>query len=87
VCDRVVAQHCNRVDMLLLIQLGGLLIVLLGLQMLGVLRLAWLARTYLHVDPERFAARGGLAGAFLVGAAFASAGHPASACSWAACWR
>ncbi len=55
---------------LLLIQLGGVLIVLFGLQMLGVLRLGWLARTYLHVDPERFAARGGLAGAFLVGAAF-----------------
>ncbi len=55
---------------LLLIQLGGVLIVLFGLQMLGILRLGWLARTYLHVDPERFAARGGLAGAFLVGAAF-----------------
>jgi cytochrome c-type biogenesis protein len=55
---------------LLLIQLGGLLIVLFGLQMLGILRLGWLARTYLHLDPERFAARGGLAGAFLVGAAF-----------------
>jgi cytochrome c-type biogenesis protein len=55
---------------LLLIQLGGLLIVLFGLQMLGVVRLGWLARNYLHVDPERFAARGGFAGAFLVGAAF-----------------
>src|SRR5260370_4999835 len=55
---------------LLLIQLGGVLIVLFGLQMLGVLRLGWLARTYLHVDADRFSARGGLAGAFLVGAAF-----------------
>jgi cytochrome c-type biogenesis protein len=55
---------------LLLIQLGGLLIVLFGLQMLGVLRLGWLARNYLHVDPARFAGRGGFAGAFLVGAAF-----------------
>src|SRR5216683_2587269 len=55
---------------LLLIQLGGLLIVLFGLQMLGILRLGWLARTYLHVDPAQFTARGGLAGAFLVGAAF-----------------
>src|SRR5260370_39092197 len=55
---------------LLLSQLGGVLIVLFGLQMLGVLRLGWLARAYLHVDPERFAARGGLAGAFVVGAAF-----------------
>src|SRR5260370_4505523 len=55
---------------LLLIQLGGVLIVLFGLQMLGILRLGWLARTYLHVDPERFAARGGLARAFVVGASF-----------------
>jgi hypothetical protein len=50
---------------LLLIQLGGVLIVLFGLQMLGVLRLGCLARTYLHVDPERFAARGALAGTVL----------------------
>jgi len=55
---------------LLLIQVGGVLIVLFGLQMLGVLRLGLLARTYLHIDAEPFAARGGLAGAFLVGAAF-----------------
>src|SRR5260370_9313904 len=38
--------------------------------MVGILGLGWVARTYLHVDPERFAARGGLAGAFVVGAAF-----------------
>lgn len=54
----------------LLMQVGGLLIVLFGLQMLGVLRLGWLARSYLRVDPARFAGRGGVAGAFLVGAAF-----------------
>jgi cytochrome c-type biogenesis protein len=54
----------------LLMQLGGLLIVLFGLQLLGVVRVGWLARAYLHVEPERVAARGGLAGAFLIGAAF-----------------
>lgn len=54
----------------LLMEAGGLLIVTFGLQMLGVLRLGGLARTYFHVDPSRFAARGGFAAAVLVGAAF-----------------
>lgn len=54
-----------------LMQLGGLLIVVFGLQMLGVLRLGVLAQEYLRVDPARFAARGGPLGAFLVGATFA----------------
>jgi cytochrome c-type biogenesis protein len=53
-----------------LTEAGGLLIVIFGLQMLGVLRLGWLARTYFHVDPSRFAGRGGFAAAVLVGAAF-----------------
>ena len=55
---------------LLLEQAGGLVIVVLGLQMLGLLRLGWLARTYLRVDPQRAASRGGMLGAFVVGAAF-----------------
>src|SRR2546427_5567515 len=54
----------------LLMQVGGLLIVLFGLQMVGRLRLGWLARTYFHMDPARFSGRGGFAGAALVGAAF-----------------
>jgi cytochrome c-type biogenesis protein len=54
----------------LLMEVGGLVIVVFGLQMLGVLRLAWLARTYFHRDPSRFATRGGVAAAALVGAAF-----------------
>ena len=54
----------------LLMQVGGVLIVLFGLQMIGVLRLGWLARTYFHMDPARFAGRGGFAGAALVGAVF-----------------
>lgn len=54
----------------LLMQIGGVLIVLFGLQMLGLLRLSWLARTYLRIDPAPFAGRGGVAGAFAVGAAF-----------------
>ncbi|MBI2755923.1 MAG: sulfite exporter TauE/SafE family protein [Chloroflexi bacterium] len=54
-----------------LMQLGGVMIVVFGLQMLGVLRLGWLAREYLRVDPHQFAGRGGPAGAFLVGATFA----------------
>ncbi|TME27313.1 MAG: cytochrome c biogenesis protein CcdA [Chloroflexi bacterium] len=55
---------------LLLMQIGGVLIVLFGLQMLGVLRLGWLARTYLHVEPARVAGRGGFMGAAMVGAVF-----------------
>lgn len=55
---------------LLLMQVGGVVIVLFGLQMLGILRFGWLARTYLHVEPQRLAPRGGMAGAFVVGAAF-----------------
>ena len=55
---------------LALMQIGGVLIVVFGLQMLGLLRLGWLARTYLHVDAARLAQRGGIAGAALVGAAF-----------------
>lgn len=55
----------------LLMRLGGVLIVVFGLQMLGVLRFGWLAREYLRIDPHRFAGRGGAAGAFLVGATFA----------------
>src|SRR5207302_11101939 len=55
---------------LLLMQIGGVVIVLFGLQMLGVLRFGWLARTYLHLEPQRLAPRGGMAGAFVVGAAF-----------------
>ena len=54
----------------LLMEAGGLLIVVFGLQMAGVLRLSWLARTYFHVDPSRFAGRGGVAAAVLMGAAF-----------------
>src|SRR5712692_349450 len=54
----------------LLMQVGGVLIVLFGLQMIGVLRLGWLARTYFRIDPTRLAGRGGVAGAFVVGAAF-----------------
>lgn len=54
-----------------LMQVGGTLIMVFGLQMLGVLRLGWLAREYLRVDPTRVAGRGGPAGAFLVGATFA----------------
>ena len=57
----------NRV---LLMHIGGALIVIFGMQMLGILRLGWLARAYLRLDPARFAGRGGIAGAFLVGAAF-----------------
>ena len=49
---------------------GGLLMVIFGLQMLGVLRFGWLARTYFHMDPAHFAGRAGLTTAFLVGAAF-----------------
>src|SRR6266852_5418072 len=64
----VLGASASALGLLMLEQ--RLLLVLFGLQMLGVLRLDSLARTYLHVDPERFAARGGLAGAFLVGAAF-----------------
>jgi len=55
---------------LVLMQVGGILIALFGLQMIGVLRLGWLARNYLHVDPARFAGRGGFAGAALMGGAF-----------------
>ena len=55
---------------LLLMQVGGVVIVLFGLQMLGILRFGWLARTYLHLEPQRLASRGGMAGAFVVGAAF-----------------
>src|SRR5438105_1329621 len=55
---------------LLLMQIGGVVIVLFGLQMLGILRFGWLAGTYLHVEPRRLAPRGGMAGAFFVGAAF-----------------
>jgi cytochrome c-type biogenesis protein len=55
---------------LLLEQAGGVVIVVLGLQMLGLLRLGWLARTYLRMDPQRAASRGGMLGAFVVGAAF-----------------
>jgi len=51
-------------------QIGGVVIVLFGMQMLGILRFGWLARTYLHVEPQRLAPRGGMAGAFVVGAAF-----------------
>lgn len=54
----------------ILMQLGGVLVVLFGLQMIGILRLGWLARTYLHVEPERLASPGGVASAFVVGAAF-----------------
>jgi cytochrome c-type biogenesis protein len=54
----------------LLMQIGGVLIVLFGLQMLGILRLEWLARTYLHVEPARVSGRGGFFGAALVGAVF-----------------
>ena len=55
---------------LLLMQIGGVLIVILGLQMLGVLRLDWLARTYLRVDPAVLPRGGGPASAFLVGTFF-----------------
>lgn len=58
----------------LLMQIGGVLIVIFGLQMVGILRLGWLARSYLRVEPARF---GGVSGrapgpgaAFLMGAAF-----------------
>jgi cytochrome c-type biogenesis protein len=54
----------------LLMEAGGLLIVVFGLHMLGALRLGWLARTYLHAEPGRFAGRGGCAAAVLMGAAF-----------------
>ncbi len=54
-----------------LMQLGGILIVVFGLQMLGVMRLGWLAREYLRVDPRHLAGREGPVGAFLVGATFA----------------
>ncbi len=57
-------------ERVLLMQVGGVLIVLFGLQMLGILRLGWLARTYLRADPAQFRGRGGPAGAFVMGAAF-----------------
>ena len=53
----------------LLVQLGGLLVFLLGLKYLGVLNLPWLDR---DIRPVLGKARGGSApGAFVVGAAFA----------------
>jgi len=54
----------------ILMQIGGILVVIFGLQMLGVLRLGWLARELRIVDPARFAAHRGPAGAFLIGATF-----------------
>lgn len=54
----------------LLMRIGGVLIVVFGLQMLGVLRLGWLARSYRGVDPPRLPGGGGPVGAFLVGTAF-----------------
>jgi cytochrome c-type biogenesis protein len=53
----------------LLMQAGGVLVVIFGLQMLGVLRLGWLARE-LRLDPGRFASQRGPLGAFLIGATF-----------------
>jgi len=52
----------------LLMQVGGVLVVIFGLQMIGVLRLGWLARS-LKIEPNQFAGRGPL-GAFLMGATF-----------------
>jgi len=54
----------------LLIDVGGLVVVLFGLQMVGVLRLGWLARSYFPLDTSRLANHGGFAAAALVGAAF-----------------
>jgi cytochrome c biogenesis protein CcdA len=42
-----------------LMQLGGALIVVFGLQTMGVLRLGWLARTYLPLDAKRVSTVGG----------------------------
>jgi cytochrome c-type biogenesis protein len=55
---------------LLLERVGGVVIVVLGLQMIGMLQVGWLARTYVRVNPQRVASRGGPVGAFIVGAVF-----------------
>jgi cytochrome c-type biogenesis protein len=54
----------------LVVQIGAVLTVIFGLQMLGVLRLESLARTYLRVHLPPLAGRRGALGAFVIGAAF-----------------
>jgi len=54
----------------ILMQIGGVLVVVFGLQMIGVLRLGWLARELRIVDPGQFAAHRGPVGAFLMGVTF-----------------
>ncbi len=66
----------------ILMQIGGILVVIFGLQMLGVLRLGWLARELRIVDPARFAAHRGPAGAFLIGATFSIGWTPCIGLFW-----
>src|SRR5205814_645944 len=54
----------------ILMQIGGILVIVFGLQMIGVLRLGWLARELRIVDPGQFAAHRGPVGAFLIGVTF-----------------
>jgi cytochrome c-type biogenesis protein len=59
----------------LLFQIGGLIVIVLGLQMLGVLRIPWLYRTarVLEIKPN---AQGNHAGAFVMGVAFGAGWTP-----------
>ncbi len=43
----------------ILMQIGGVLVIVFGLQMIGVLRLGWLARELRIVDPGQFATHRG----------------------------
>lgn len=54
----------------ILMQIGGVLVVIFGLQMIGILHLGWLARELRLADPGQFAAHRGPLGAFLIGVTF-----------------
>jgi cytochrome c-type biogenesis protein len=59
----------------LLFQVGGVIVIVLGLQMLGVLRIPWLYRTarVMEIKPN---AQGNHAGAFVMGIAFGAGWTP-----------
>ena len=59
----------------LLFQIGGIVVVILGLQMLGVLKIPWLARTARVVELKPNS-QGNLAGAFVMGVAFGAGWTP-----------
>ncbi len=54
----------------ILMQVGGVLVIVFGLQMIGILRLGWLARELRIVEPGQFATHRGPVGAFLIGVTF-----------------